>query len=180
MMNEMVCLVSDLKIDMYYTDTDSTHLDNSKISLLEEEYRELYGRELIGKDMGQFHTDFDSDYLKGEILAKNSIFLGKKCYIDELVGTKKDDFMPTPNPNEIDYHIRLKGVPNQAILHYCEKNNLTPYQLYQKLYMGDKVEFDMCCSNKKVMFKFHNNNTITSIYSGEMNSSRSVQFKDED
>jgi hypothetical protein len=167
-MNEMVCLVSDLEIDMYYTDTDSTHIDNSKLSLLEEEYRKLYGKELLGNNMGQFNSDFDSDILDGEVLAKNSIFLGKKCYIDELVGTESGE--------NVDYHIRLKGVPNQAILHYCEKNNLTPYQLYQKLYMCEKIEFDMCCSNKKVMFKFHNNNTITSIYSGELNSSRSVQF----
>ena len=36
--------------------------------------------------MGQFHSDFESDILKGgkkDIHAVESIFLGKKCYIDK-------------------------------------------------------------------------------------------------
>ena len=45
------------------------------------------------------------------------IALGKKCYIDELLLTN----------GEIDYHIRLKGVPNGSILKYCERHEITAY-----------------------------------------------------
>ena len=95
-----------------------------------KEFKKINGRDLIGKSMGQFHTDFDSDILKGEITAKRSIFLGKKCYIDELVGSESGDL--------VDYHIRLKGVPSVSILDYAYNNNITPYEVYEKLFKKDK------------------------------------------
>ena len=154
-MNEVMCLAEDLDIEMYYTDTDSIHINNSKIELLADEFKKINNRDLIGKGMGQFHTDFDSDILKGEILAKRSIFLGKKCYIDELFGCESGDL--------IDYHIRLKGVPNVSILHYCKQNNITPYNLYEKLFEGQEIEFDLTCDGLKCNFKFHNNMTISTL-----------------
>jgi len=182
-MNSVMCLAEDLDINMYYTDTDSIHIDNSKIGLLAEEYEKINGKELIGSSMGQFHTDFDSDILKDNfnekyniknstnlkfkelpkeeqdkyndsVLARRSIFLGKKCYIDELYSKYCD---------KVDYHIRLKGVPNASILDYCYNNKLTPYELYEELYEGKEITFDMTCGGKKVNFKFHNNLTITTL-----------------
>ena len=35
-MNEVMCLAEDLKIDMYYQDTDSIHLDGTKLEMLEQ------------------------------------------------------------------------------------------------------------------------------------------------
>ena len=154
-MNEVMCLAEDFDIDMYYTDTDSIHIDNSKINYLASEYKKIHNRDLIGKNMGQFHTDFDSDILKGEILAKRSIFLGKKCYIDELYGSESGDI--------VDYHIRLKGIPNASILDYCNNNNITPYEVYEKLYNKEEVIFDLTCGGKKINFKFHNNMTISTL-----------------
>jgi hypothetical protein len=154
-MNEVMCLAEDLDIDMYYTDTDSIHIDNSKINYLASEYKKIHNRDLIGKNMGQFHTDFDSDILKGEILARRSIFLGKKCYIDELVGSESGDL--------VDYHIRLKGIPNASILDYSKNNNLNPYELFRKLYNKEEIIFDLGCSGKKINFKFHNNMTISTL-----------------
>jgi hypothetical protein len=104
--------------------------------------------------MGQFHTDFDSDILKGEVLAKRSVFLGKKCYIDELYSEYGD---------VVDYHIRLKGIPNASILDYCYNNNLTPLELYDKLYEGETIKFDLTCGGKKINFKFNNDMTITTL-----------------
>ena len=33
--------------------------------------------------MGQFNCDFDSKKLKGKIRSVESVFLGKKCYVDK-------------------------------------------------------------------------------------------------
>lgn len=154
-MFEVMNTAEDLDISMYYTDTDSIHIDNSKIPLLAETYKKKYGRDLIGKDMGQFHTDFDSDILEGEVLAKRSVFLGKKCYIDELYSKESGDI--------VDYHIRLKGIPNASILDYCYNNNLTPLELYDKLYEGEVITFDLTCGGKKINFKFNNDMTITTL-----------------
>ena len=154
-MNEVMVMASELGIDMYYTDTDSIHIDNSKIDYLATEFKNKYDRDLIGKGMGEFHSDFDSDILKGDITAKRSIFLGKKCYIDELIGSESGDL--------IDYHIRLKGVPNASILDYAYNNNITPYQIYEKLLNKEEILFDMTCGGKKINFKFNRDMTITTL-----------------
>ena len=154
-MNEVMVLSENLNIDMYYTDTDSIHIDNSKIDYLATEFKKKYGRDLIGKNLGQFHSDFDSDILEGDITAKRSIFLGKKCYIDELIGSESGD--------KIDYHIRLKGIPNASILDYAYNNNITPYEIYEKLLNKEEILFDMTCGGKKINFKFHNDMTISTL-----------------
>lgn len=38
----------------------------------------------------------------------------------------------------------MKGVPTQSILSYCESNKITPFELYEKLYKGECIEFDLC------------------------------------
>ena len=195
-MAEVMCLAEDLNIDMYYTDTDSIHIDNCKIDYLAEEYKEKYNKDLIGKHMGQFHTDFDSDIIikaimekynlenktnlklkdlpkkeqtkyKDSLLAKKSIFMGKKCYIDVIYSVYVD---------KIDYHIRLKGIPNSCIKYYCYINNLTPLELYSQLLGGKCIKFDLTNNNSKVVFQFNSDMSIETLYEGEMNTTRSVKF----
>ena len=64
-MNEVMCLAEDMKIKINYQDTDSMHIESDKIEGLAKQYFVRYGRELIGKSMGQFHSDFSlsEDYI---------------------------------------------------------------------------------------------------------------------
>jgi hypothetical protein len=178
LMSEVMCLASDLNMKMYITDTDSIHIDNKDIPRLAEQYKEDHDRELIGKQMGQFHTDFDSPMLEKRakelgvkflLLSRRSIYLGKKCYIDELYNIY--------DPSVVDYHIRLKGIPNKSILHYCYKNNITPFELYEKLYNGEKIEFDLTCEGLKAVFKFENNMVIRTLVYEEKGTTRAILFK---
>lgn len=143
-MFEVMTLAEDLDMDMRITDTDSIHIDSSRIDELSAEFKKKYGRELIGKMMGQFHTDFDLDGSVGDIHATRSIFLGKKCYVDELIGYDEDG-------NElIDYHIRMKGIPNDCIIHKAN----TEYggdiiALYKDLYDGKEVTFNLLAVRPK-------------------------------
>lgn len=123
-MNEVICLGEDEKINIYYTDTDSIHIDANKIEKLSEKYKEIYNRELIGKNLGQFHTDFQ-EVNGNESWSKEFIGLGKKCYLDVLTNKKGD----------IDYHIRMKGIPSA-----CIKN---PIETYKKLYEGGELTFNL-------------------------------------
>lgn len=164
-MNEVMCLAEDLKIPMFYQDTDSIHIDHNKVELLGDEFKSKYNRELIGSNMSQFHTDFQSDIIKGDIVSNRSIYLGKKCYIDELIDV--DD------KNIIDYHVRLKGIPNASILHYCKKESITPFELYEQMYNGKAITFDLTCDSMKVNFKYHNNMNITTLAKFE----RTIRFK---
>jgi len=155
-MNEVMCLAEDNDMKVYYTDTDSIHIEDKHIIPLSLMYEEKYERKLIGKAMGQFHTDFKSKIIKKNIMAVKSIFLGKKCYIDVLEGIDDDGKIVQ------DYHIRMKGVNSAAIKYYCLHNNINPYQLYEKLYKNECIELDLTAGGNKCSFEFNKNYTISS------------------
>ena len=156
-MSEVMVLSEELGFYIYYQDTDSIHIETKHIDPLADAYKNKYGRELIGKEMGQFHTDFDMAGSAGEIKAVESIFLGKKCYIDKLQSVDKND-------NIIhDFHIRMKGIPCDSIKHYAKNNNMDIMDLYKKLYDGEEITFDLCCDGKKISFDFKNNMEISTI-----------------
>ncbi|ELP87952.1 hypothetical protein EIN_417710 [Entamoeba invadens IP1] len=126
-MNEVMCLAEDLNIPIYYQDTDSMHILKSRINELENEYFKKYNRVLRGSDMGQFHPDFDE--LSGDVTSIESYFLGKKAYCDKL----------TNENNEIEHHLRLKGIPNNLL--NCQYED--PLELYKKLYDGESFNFNL-------------------------------------
>lgn len=146
-MNEVMCLAEDLGINIYYQDTDSMHIENDKIELLSKKFKKLYGRELIGKNMGQFHCDFESLFKDGKELKPlhtiKSIFLGKKAYMDVV---KYED-------GSTNNHFRMKGIP-QDIVKIKAKEDFEGdvYKLYDYLHKGNPVTFDLL-SNNKVRFK---------------------------
>lgn len=157
-MNEVMCLAEDNNIDLYYQDTDSIHLRNEHIPILSNAFKKTYNRELIGKGLGQFHSDFD---LPGcsEVVATKSIFLGKKCYIDKLEGINKN------GEKETGFHIRMKGIPEKCI-HFVVEN--TPkyndvMDLYIDLYNGNEVAFDLTNGGAKANFKFNKDYTINTL-----------------
>jgi hypothetical protein len=157
-MNEVMCLAEDNDIDLYYQDTDSMHLRDEHIPILSKVFKETYGRELIGKGLGQFHSDFD---LPGctNIVATKSIFLGKKCYIDKLEGTNSN------GEKETGYHIRMKGIPEKCI-HYVVEHSpkyKDVMDLYIDLYNGNEVAFDLTNGGSKANFKFNKDYTINTL-----------------
>ena len=147
-MNEVMCLAEDLKISMFYQDTDSIHLFNDSIELLSNKYKEKYNRDLIGINMGQFHTDFDMKGSVGEIVAVESIFLAKKAYIDKLKSKDKDG-------NIIyDYHIRMKGVPDSSIKYLADKEyDGNIFKIYEELYNSKSITFDLVAVKPKFELK---------------------------
>ena len=117
--------------------------------------------------MGQFHSDFELKVPvieKGKEIEKNcenivaveSIFLGKKSYIDKLEG----DHPKEKDVKVYGYHIRMKGIPNESILFKAEQKKKNPLELYEMLYKSEEFEFDLIACHPK--FIFHNNYTISS------------------
>ena len=157
-MNEVMCLAEDNDVDLYYQDTDSMHLKNEHIPVLSKVFKETYGRELIGKGLGQFHSDFD---LPGctNVVATKSIFLGKKCYIDKLEGINVN------GEKEHGFHIRMKGIPEKCIHYVVEHTNKynDVMDLYIDLYNGNEVAFDLTNGGSKANFKFNKNYTINTL-----------------
>lgn len=128
-MNEVMCLAEDLGIMIYYQDTDSMHIPVKDVPRLEDEYYKKYNRVLRGSDMGQFHPDFESDKIKGDLKSVESYFLGKKAYCDKLMNDN----------SEIDFHLRLKGIPNNLL----ESEYEDPLELYKYMYNGGEYKFNL-------------------------------------
>lgn len=167
-MNEVICCGEDIGIDVYYQDTDSIHILKNDIDKLDKAYRTKYNRELIGKGLGQFHTDFTLNYdgksYSDNVFSRKFIGLGKKCYIDELV-LLDNEGKPTldcEGKEILDYHIRLKGVSNKAIIRRCEELECNPLELYEMMYNGEKIEFDLLLGNdNETSFAFGKNMTVS-------------------
>ncbi len=142
-MNEVITLAEDLKIMIYYQDTDSMHITARDIPKLSKEFKKLYDRDLIGEDLGQFHSDFTDDSPKinikkynknAQILSIESYFLGKKMYYD-LFNTGGE-------------HIRLKGASVKSI-----EDQKSTIGLYKRLYEGETVELNMLANGAIAMLR---------------------------
>ena len=149
-MNDLLNVFTIENKEALYTDTDSIHMFEEDIPIIAESFKKLYGKQLIGKNLCQFHDDFepitpcfDSN---GNKIPKNQrksypqksiafIGLGKKAYMDVLVNNFN---------NEINYHIRFKGANSANIEQYCKNNKKTIVQFYEKLFRGETVRLDLC------------------------------------
>ena len=159
-MNEVMCTAEENDINIFYQDTDSMHIENDKIPLLAEAFKKKFGRELIGKELGQFHNDFDE--LESNPVSIESYFLGKKAYIDKL----------SNDNNETAYHYRMKGVDLKCI--ELKTNNQFKgdiMELYKHLFEGHSLKFDL--TETKARFKMNKDRTVMNID----NFSRCVSFK---
>tara|TARA_R110000765_G_scaffold394611_2_gene488151 strand:+ start:58 stop:2304 length:2247 start_codon:yes stop_codon:yes gene_type:complete len=152
-MNEVFDVANTHKLPIYYTDTDSIHLNYDDVPTLENEFRKEYNRELTGKQLGQFHIDFDMNNSVGDVYSVKFIGLGKKSYYDKLEGKDKDG-------NIIhSHHIRLKGITKEGIEHQA-KNYVNGVEgLYEDLTKGNAIEFLMNPFNEetnsqKVLFQY--------------------------
>ena len=152
-MNEVMCLAEDIGVEIYYQDTDSTHTPVKDIPRLKEAYFEKYDRVMEGKEMNQFNTDFDSDKLKGKIRSVESVFLGKKTYVDKLQGDEEGVY---------DYHIRMKGVSGDAINHKVLEEGDSVVDLYERMFSGEEITFDLCCGGNKCCFETMSDGLMTS------------------
>ena len=132
-MNEVMCLADQKGIEIYYQDTDSIHIKDEDVPKLAEYFKEKYGRELIGKYLGQFHCDFNEIEPGVPVYSTKLIAVGKKSYLDLLEDEKGNKKL----------HIRLKSIPTQVIQNHAKNENLTIEEIYKILYDGDPIKFNM-------------------------------------
>ena len=152
-MNEVMCLAFDLKCHIYYQDTDSMHIEKDDLPRLAKAFQEKYGRELIGSNMGQFHSDFPNIKDHEEMpVAIESYFLMKKMYIDKLQDSTMD----------IDYMIRGKGLTLNSINYLAkEKFDNDVMKLYEALYNGSTETFDL--TKGQPCFQLNKNMTVSTL-----------------
>jgi hypothetical protein len=144
------------------------HLPYNKVLKLERKFKEFYKRNLNGKNLCQFHIDFNLEGATGEIYASKSLFLGKKCYIDILEGKNEKGELIKGN------HIRMKGVNFQGLEHRCNETFKGDFlKMYKYLAKGNEVNFILNPEGYKPSFDFKHNKVCT-INTGDF--IRSVKF----
>ncbi len=133
-MNEVMCLAFDIGCHIYYQDTDSMHIEVDDLPRLVNGFKEKYNRELIGTNLGQFHSDFPTINGHDEMPKSiESYFLMKKMYIDKL----------QDSTGEIDYMIRGKGLTQNSIKYAYKEFGNDPMKLYESLFNGNTQTFDL-------------------------------------
>jgi hypothetical protein len=174
-MNEVMVLAEDKNCKMYYQDTDSIHMNYEDVATITKEYREKYKRELIGKDMNQFHIDFEIYDEEGEkikelkdIHSEEAYFLGKKIYCHTITAIQvhKDGLQEKRLEQQ---HNRMKGITPSTIDHAAKVGNKETKDVYKALYDKDTVNFDLTEAGQKCGFKFENKTdlSVRSYKSGE-------------
>ena len=170
-MNEVFSICEDFRMPIFYQDTDSIHMLYHNLIPLQKLFKAKYNRELCGSDMGQFHPDFAEIDKGHDSIAVKTICCGKKCYLDKL----------TNDLNHIAFHARMKGVSqdvvgitanemfpdaiqvvynNSLFIPKSDYNNDSEFsiqKLYEYLYAGNEVEFELCkglspCFNRNTNF----------------------------
>lgn len=152
-MNEVIVEAERSECHIHYQDTDSMHIDDADLEKLATGFKKIYGRDLVGKGLGQFHNDFKRLDGHHGAVSVEGIFVGKKMYADKVRYTKND------SPGEYTYvpHLRMKGIPG-AVLKKAAKLNaqLDPrihapprlsvdycMDIYRDLLAGKSIKFDM-------------------------------------
>jgi len=155
-LGEVLYCAEDNDIEIFYVDTDSTHIFNKDIEKLGKMFKKQYNRELLGEGMGQFNSDFEMDGCK-EVHSTMFIGLGKKCYLDVLSGINE-------KTGEIvnSYHIRMKGVSKIAIEDYNIINECEYEDTYKQLYDGETLCFDLVARGRKCRFEYNPDMTVSS------------------
>ena len=118
-MNGVMCFAFDIGCHIYIQDTNSMHIEVDDLPTLIEASKNKYNRELIGTDLGQFHSDFSTINSNNEIpkvsdckqsqatdvVAIESYFLMKIMYTDKL----------QDSTNDIDFLIRGRCLTQNSI-----------------------------------------------------------------
>ena len=156
-MNEVMCLAYDIGCKIYYQDTDSMHINIKDLERLVLEYKEKYGRELIGEGLGQFHSDFPTEGFDQMPHALESYFLMKKFYIDKLCVDGSD---------VVRYMYRCKGISNESMDNFVQRELDGNYMLvYEYLFSDSKNEMIFDLLDGKTRFKHNKDLTISTVKS---------------
>jgi hypothetical protein len=173
-MNEVFNICDDFEYPIYYTDTDSMHIDKKDIPNIEKEYKVRYNKNLIGNMPEQFHSDFkligsDGKAIESDnVISTKSIFLGKKCYIDSLEGIDSNGKLCK------GLHYRMKGISESGLVNHANKNyDGDMFKLYESLSNSNNEEIVLNYDEYHQSFE----HTNYGVQFRELNSfSRTIKF----
>lgn len=150
-MNEIFNIATEFRMPIYYTDTDSIHMNHQDVEPLNRLFKSKYDRTLEGKELGQFHPDFKMKGCK-DVYSGKLIALIPKTYIDVLVGIDEKT-----GKEKREVHMRIKGITKKG--HQQQVSNRGggvegAIKLFRDLLEGCQVDFVMNPSKFDASFEF--------------------------
>ena len=146
-----------------YSDTDSVFIPESEVSALSAAYKKVTGQEMIVKGViGRWASDFE---VGGQTNVRGVKFIGvgKKIYAVRLVGVDK------AGVERQSITFRCKGIPHSSVRYaakalfgdrFPDEPDEQVWALYERLYAGDAVEFDLLEGKNKIRMVFRDDMAI--------------------
>lgn len=151
-MNRLMYELEDNNVKIYYTDTDSIHV-NKKEWL---EFIKNKNKDYVGDNLGQFHNDYDGKELQiydekhppvddqYDLYAVEGYYLAKKIYAEKVTSKTY--------PDKYGIFFRMKGIPDDCVIDLAKQLNIDILSLYKYLYDDYALTFDI--SSVKKVFRF--------------------------
>ena len=143
LMNRVFNLASDMKLNLYYTDTDSFVCDHGAVPALAGAFAARYGFPLLGTEMMRFHSDFTFKLPNGKALDPERVYstdfwpMGKKLYCHALEGETEEGEVV----NSIQF--KCKGCTHEGLIYKAReygKGDEGVMGLYMALSMAEEIE----------------------------------------
>lgn len=162
LMNEVFDLMSVNEMPIYYTDTDSFVMRKNDRDVLAERFESKFGRRLIGKQLGNFHSDFSFKYQGRDVdpdLVHSVEFIpaGRKLYIHKLVALVDGEVRQS-------IQFKAKGCTVEGMWHAAAKfgqGDEGMMKLYRHLTTGAKIPITLNPIGKKVKFVYSKTNAVS-------------------
>ena len=161
-MNEVFDLMSENEMPIYYTDTDSFVMRKQDRESLSIKFQQKFERKLIGKQLGNFHSDF-SFKLNGKeidpsiVTSVEFIPAGRKLYLHHLIAL-------VDNREYHSLQFKAKGCTVEGMWDAAARygpGDAGMIQLYRHLTYGDKIKITLNPVGKKVKFVYDRFNSVT-------------------
>ena len=143
LMNRVFNLASDMKLNLYYTDTDSFVCDHGAVPALAGAFAVRYGFPLLGTEMMRFHSDFTFKLPNGKALDPERVYstdfwpMGKKLYCHALEGeTEEGEVVKS-------IQFKCKGCTHEGLVYKAREYGAGDegvLGLYMALSMGELIE----------------------------------------
>lgn len=157
--NRAICLAEDLGCFPFYQDTDSIHILQKDVSRLFAAYKEKYGVDLYGKNLGQMHPDLKATYyvngkrfdIEEGLLSVESFYVAKKVYLE-----RPQKFIDGIPEGPVYDSAKFKGAPIECL----EELAKTKYAgsmaaVFGEMYDGYAIKIDIALT-KETCFKRSN------------------------
>lgn len=121
---------------IYYTDTDSVYIEEAALPALEKTWKELYGYDFQGNDMGQFHSDITAPAGASDVYISDFTCIGPKMKSSTIQ-------YDLDGEHKTGINYTCKGITKGCFVQEAKERETDIHAIYDLIYDGNTVTFDL-------------------------------------